>query len=274
MGWPLVRGGSQALADALASYLHTLGGELRESSPVTRWEELPQSGAVLWGLTPRQLLSIGGPRFPAPYRRALRRFRYGPGVFKVDWALSEAIPWRAPECSRAATVHLGGTLEEIAASERAPWRGRSPRKPYVILVQPTLFDATRAPAGRHIAWAYCHVPSGTPEDLAERIEAQVERFAPGFRECVLARSNWGPREMEAHNPNYVGGDISGGVQDLRQTFARPVAARRPYRTPVEGWYLCSSSTPPGGGVHGMCGFHAARAALRDLGLREGQGGFP
>lgn len=274
LGWPLVRGGSQALADALASYLRSLGGAVRESSPVTRWEELPGSGPVLWDLTPRQLLSIGGRRFPPPYRRALGHFRYGPGAFKVDWALSEPIPWKAPECRRAATVHLGGTLEEIAASERAACRGRSHRKPYVILVQPTLFDATRAPAGRHIAWAYCHVPNGSPEDPVEQIEAQLERFAPGFRECVLARSTLGPREMEAHNPNYVGGDIGGGVQDLRQTFARPVARLRPYNTPVEGWYLCSASSPPGGGVHGMCGFHAARALLRDLRRRERGGGFP
>lgn len=276
-GWPLVRGGSRGLIDALEAHLRSLGGEVRVNAPVERAQDLPAAGAVLWDVTPRQLLAIGGRSLPGPYRRALRRFRYGPGVFKVDWALLDPIPWAAPECRRAATIHLGGTLEEIAASERTVARGRAPERPYVILVQPTLFDPTRAPPGQHTAWAYCHVPSGSAEDLTARIEAQVERFAPGFRECVLARSTRGPREMEAENPNYVGGDIGGGVQDLRQTFARPVPALRPYRTPFPGWYLCSSSAPPGGGVHGMCGFHAARAALKDLpGLRPGGacGGAP
>ncbi|MFU8855511.1 MAG: phytoene desaturase family protein [Deferrisomatales bacterium] len=272
VGWPLVRGGSQALAAGLADYVRGLGGIVRTGMPVRSWEDLPRVRSVLWDVTPRQLLALGGTRLPGSYRRALRGFRYGPGVFKVDWALSEPIPWTSSECRRAGTIHLGGTLEEIAACEKAVWRGRTPGKPYTILVQPTLFDPSRAPPGRHTAWAYCHVPSGSPEDLTGRIEAQVERFAPGFRECVLARSSLGPRELEAHNPNYVGGDIGGGVQDLRQTFARPVAGSAPYRTPVKGWYLCSSSTPPGGGVHGMCGFHAAAALLGDLGKPKGRWG--
>mgnify|MGYP005845878235 CR=1 FL=1 len=263
-GWPLARGGSQGLADALASHLKALGGAVRVGAPVERADDLPPGDLVLWDVSPRRLVALGGRRLPPPYRRALGRFRHGPGVFKVDWALSEPIPWAAAECRRAATVHLGGTLEELAASERAPWRGRVSERPYVILVQPTLFDPTRAPGGGHTAWAYCHVPSGWARDETPRIEAQVERFAPGFRECVLARSVLDPRRMQAYNPNYVGGDIGGGVQDLGQTFARPARSLHPYRAGVPGWYLCSASTPPGGGVHGMCGFHAARAALSDL----------
>jgi phytoene dehydrogenase-like protein len=271
-GWPLVRGGSQSLADALAAHLTSLGGTLRTGAPVERAEDLPPARLVLWDVSPRRLVSLGGRNLPAPYRRALGRFRHGPGVFKVDWALSEPIPWAAPECRQAATVHLGGTLEEIAASERAPWRGRISERPYVILVQPTLFDPARAPTGRHTAWAYCHVPSGWAGDETRRIEDQVERFAPGFRECVLARSTLGPREMEAYNPNYVGGDIGGGVQDLRQTFARPAPSLHPYRAGAPGWYLCSASAPPGGGVHGMCGYGAARAALADLRRGDRKGG--
>lgn len=263
-GWPLVRGGSQALADALASLLRSLGGELRLGAEVSSAGDLPPARAVLWDVTPRQLLRIAGARLPPAYARRLRRFRYGAGVFKLDWALAEPIPWAAPECRRAGTVHLGGTLEEIAASERAVAGGRPPERPYAIAVQPSLFDPTRAPAGRHTAWAYCHVPNGSDVDLTGRIEAQLERFAPGFGDCVLARSALGPAALEAHNPNYVGGDIGGGVQDLAQTLTRPIAGPRPYAVPVPGWYLCSSSTPPGGGVHGMCGYHAARLALRQV----------
>jgi phytoene dehydrogenase-like protein len=213
-------------------------------------------------VTPHGLLGLTDNRLPARYRRRLERYRYGPGVFKVDWALDAPIPWRAEECARAGTVHLGSTLEEIAASEAAPRRGEIAERPYVLLAQQSLFDPTRAPAGQHTAWAYCHVPNGSGVDMAERIEAQVERFAPGFRERILARSALGPAAMERYNENYVGGDINGGAAILSQLFTRPVARVSPYTTPLFGVFLCSSSTPPGGGVHGMCGFHAAQAALR------------
>jgi phytoene dehydrogenase-like protein len=215
----------------------------------------------LLDVTPRGLLALAGDRLPARYRRRLEGYRYGPGVFKLDWALDGPIPWRAEECARAATVHLGATLEEIAASEAAPFRGEVAERPYVLLAQQSLFDQTRAPAGRHTAWAYCHVPNGSTLDMTERIEAQVERFAPGFRERILARSALGPADLERYNENYVGGDINGGAAILSQLFTRPVARVSPYTTPLPGVFLCSASTPPGGGVHGMCGYHAARAAL-------------
>jgi phytoene dehydrogenase-like protein len=224
-------------------------------------DELPPARAVLFDVTPRQLLAIAGDRLPAGYRRALARYRYGPGVFKVDWALSGPIPWKASGCFRAATVHLGGTLAQIADSESAVRQGKHPEKPYMILVQPTLFDASRAPEGKHIAWAYCHVPNGSTFDMTERIEAQIERYAPGFRDCILARHVMPPAAMEQHNANYIGGDINGGLQDMWQFYTRPTLRRVPYSTPAKELYLCSSSTPPGGGVHGMCGYFAARAAL-------------
>ena len=217
---------------------------------------------MLLDLTPRQIVSIAGDRLPPRYRRQLTRFRYGAGVFKLDWALREPIPWAAEGCGRAATVHLGGTLEEMAASERAVGRGEHSERPYVLLVQQSQFDPTRAPEGAHTAWAYCHVPNGSRVDMTARIEAQVERFAPGFRDVVLARSAMDTAGVEDHDANYVGGDINGGSQDLRQLFTRPVPAIVPYATPVDGLYICSSSTPPGGGVHGMCGYFAAQAALR------------
>jgi phytoene dehydrogenase-like protein len=217
---------------------------------------------VLLDVTPRQLLRMAGPRLPGLYRRRLARYRYGPGIFKLDWALDGLIPWRAPEVATAGTVHLGGTLEEIAASEEAATRGEHHERPFVLLVQPSRFDPTRAPAGKHTAWAYCHVPSGSTRDMTAAIEAQVERFAPGFSELIAARSAMDSAEVERRNPNYVGGDINGGAQDLRQLYTRPLARAVPYSTPLPGVYLCSSSTPPGGGVHGMCGFHAARAALK------------
>ncbi len=261
-GWPLPRGGSQRIADALVGYLRSLGGEVVTGRPVRALDELPPARAVLFDLTPRQVLAIAGQRFPAGYRRQLERYRYGPGVFKVDWALAGPIPWRAPECQRAATVHLGGTLAEIAASEREIALGRHPERPFVILAQPSLFDPSRAPEGKHTAWAYCHVPNGSRVDMTERIEAQVERFAPGFRDVILARSVMGPADLERYNPNYVGGDINGGLQDLRQLFTRPAPRLNPYTTPDPHLYICSASTPPGGGVHGMCGYWAARAALR------------
>ncbi len=265
VGWPLVRGGSQQLAEALASYLRALGGTIETGRQVDSLAELDGASAVLLDTGPRELLRLAGPRLGGLYRRSLERFRYGPGVFKLDWALDAPIPWRAAECGRAATVHLGGTLEQIAASERAPSHGATAAVPFVLLAQQSLFDPTRAPEGRHTAWAYCHVPNGSTADLTDRIERQVERFAPGFRDRILARSAVGPAWFEQHNPNYVGGDINGGAGDVLQLFARPALRVSPYTTPLPGVFLCSSSTPPGGGVHGMCGYHAARAALRHLG---------
>jgi phytoene dehydrogenase-like protein len=259
-GWALPRGGSQRLADALAARLRELGGEIRTGSRV---DELPSADVVLADVVPRELLRIAGHRLPRGYAHALARYRRGPGVFKLDWALDGPIPWAAPDCARAATVHLGGTLDEIAASERDPARGRAPVRPFVLLVQPTLFDDSRAPAGKHTAWAYCHVPNGSTEDMTERIESQVERFAPGFRNLILARHALGPADFERRNANIVGGDINGGLMNLRQLVFRPVRKAVPYRTPLKGLYLCSSSTPPGGGVHGMCGYSAALVALRD-----------
>ncbi len=266
-GWPLVRGGTQRLADAMVGYLRSLGGQVVTGRRIASLAELPAARAVLCDLSPQGLMAVCGGSMPAGYRRALRRFEPGPGVFKLDWALRGPIPWRAEECGQAGTVHLGGTLEEIAASEAASCARRGARtaeRPFVILSQPSLFDPTRAPAGRHTAWAYCHVPNGSGEDMAGRIEAQVERFAPGFRELILGRSARGPGEMERHNANLTGGDIGGGRNDLGQWLRRPTW--RAYSTPMAGIYLCSASTPPGGGVHGLCGYHAARRALRE-GLR-------
>jgi phytoene dehydrogenase-like protein len=265
VGWPLPRGGSQAIVDALVAHLRELGGEVVCGRRVRSLAELPAARVVLLDVTPRQLLGMAGDRLPAGYRRRLERYRYGPGVVKVDWALDGPIPWKASGCDQAGTVHLGGTLAEMASAEAAVARGRHPERPFVLLSQPSRFDATRAPEGRHTVWAYCHVPHGSaldPEITAGRIEAQVERFAPGFRERVLARHVAGPAALERYNANYVGGDINGGLQDLRQLVTRPVAKLVPWATPLEGVYLCSSSTPPGGGVHGMCGRLAARAALR------------
>jgi phytoene dehydrogenase-like protein len=261
-GWPIMRGGSQRLAEGLASYFRSLGGEIEVGRAVDSIDELPKSRLTMLDVTPQQVLRIAGHRLRGRYARALRRYRYGAGVFKVDWALDGPVPWRAAECARAATVHIGGTLEEIAASEAAVWSGATAEHPFILAVQPSLFDESRAPEGKHTLWAYCHVPNGSREDMTDRIEAQIERFAPGFRESVLARRAHGPAEMQRYNPNYVGGDINGGVQDLWQLYTRPVVRWNPYSTPVEGLYLCSSSTPPGGGVHGMCGYWAAQSALR------------
>jgi phytoene dehydrogenase-like protein len=261
VGWPLPRGGAQAVADALVACLHAHGGAVRTGWRVTHLDELPPARAYLLDVTPRQLLAIAGDRLPAGYRRALGRFRHGPGVFKLDYALDGPVPWANGACARAATLHLGGTLEEIAASERAPARGQHPARPYVLLVQPTLFDPARAPAGRHTLWAYCHVPAGSTTDMTAAVEAQIERFAPGFRERILARSAMTCADMEAWNANLVGGDISGGLTDWRQLLTRPTLSLHPHRTPARGVYLCSSSTPPGPGVHGMCGAHAAAAVL-------------
>lgn len=262
VGWPIPRGGAQSISNALASYLRSLGGEIVTSVPVQNIDELLPSRAILCDVTPRQLSAIAGHRLKPRFRRRLAKYRYGPAAYKVDWALDGPIPWKAAQCLRAATVHLGGTLEEIAVSERAAWQGEHTEKPFVLLAQPSLFDTTRAPQGMQTAWAYCHVPHGSSRDMTQQIENQVERFAPGFRSRVLARGVMRPAELEHHNANLVGGDINGGVQDLAQILFRPT--RRLYSTGTKGLFICSSSTPPGGGVHGMCGYHAARKALRTL----------
>jgi phytoene dehydrogenase-like protein len=262
VGWPIPRGGAQKITDALASYFRLLGGEIRTGTRVESLAALPAARAILCDLTPRQLLQIAGSRLPHAYRRKLERYRYGVAAFKVDWALSGPIPWTASGCRQAGTVHLGGTLAEVAAAERAPWQGQTAERPFVLVAQPSLFDPTRAPAAQHTAWAYCHVPHASSIAMVDRIEAQIERFAPGFRSLILARNMLSPALLEQYNANLVGGDINGGVQDLRQLFTRPTPQL--YRTPVRGLYLCSSSTPPGGGVHGMCGYFAAQAALHDV----------
>jgi len=264
VGWPLPRGGSQQIAEAMAGYLRSLGGEIVVDHPVQTLDELPPAQAILLDVTPRQVLELASDRLPAGYRRQLERYRYGAGVFKVDYALAGPVPWRAPECRQAGTVHLGGTLAEIAASERAIGQGQHPERPYVLVAQQSLFDDTRAPAGKQTLWAYCHVPNGSTIDMTERIEAQIERFAPGFRDLILARHVHNTADLERYNANYIGGDINGGVQDLAQFWTRPALRLNPYTTPVKGLYLCSSSTPPGGGVHGMCGYHAAQTVLRSL----------
>jgi phytoene dehydrogenase-like protein len=260
-GWPVARGGSQKIADALASCLRSFGGEIETGRRVTSLDDLPPSRAILLDLTPRQILRIAGARLPARYRRALERYRYGPAAFKLDMALAGPIPWKDPMCARAATVHLGATLDEISASERAPHAGQLAERPYVILAQQSLFDPTRAPSGRHTAWAYCHVPHGSTLDAAGRIEAQIERFAPGFRDVVLARHVTTPAAFALYDENYVGGDIAGGSAAFPQLFFRPALRLVPYATPDPGLFICSSSTPPGAGVHGMCGYRAARVAL-------------
>jgi len=263
-GWPFPRGGSQSLADALASYLESMGGEIFTNAPVSTVDDVPRTRAVLFDVTPRQLHDIAGEYFTADYNRALKRYRYGPGVFKVDFALDGPIPWEAEECLRAGTAHLGGTLDEVAAGEATVARGEHPERPFILLAQQSLFDGTRAPEGKHTVWAYCHVPNGSAFDMTERIEAQIERFAPGFRDRILAKRTAGTAELERWNPNLVGGDINGGYMDLKQLFTRPMPRPNPYSTPARGLYICSSSTPPGGGVHGMSGYLAARVALRYL----------
>lgn len=263
VGWPAVRGGSQAMADALERCLRSFGGRIETGVRVERLDDLPRSSCVLLDITPRQLLAMAEGRLSKSRANRLRSYRYGPGVFKLDWALDGPIPWRAVECSQVGSVHVGGTMEEIAGAEHAVGEGRVPEKPFVIVAQPSLFDPTRAPVGKHTAWAYCHVPNGSGADMTASIEAQIERFAPGFGDLVVARHAMTPAWLEDYNPNYVGGDIGGGSQDFWQLFARPALLwGGPYLTSIEDVYLCSSSTPPGGGVHGMCGYHAARAALR------------
>jgi phytoene dehydrogenase-like protein len=263
VGWPIPQGGSQKIADALAGHLRSLGGKIVTGTRIESLDDLPNVRATVCDLTPRQLLKIAGPRLPEGFRRRLERYRYGMGVFKIDWALNGPIPWRNEACSLAGTVHLGGTLEEISLSERAAWEGKSCDKPFVLLAQPSLFDPTRAPAEKHTAWGYCHVPNGSTEDMTKKIENQIERFAPGFHRRVLLRKIHSPADLESHNANLVGGDINGGAATVGQFFLRPTS--KLYSTAVEGLYLCSASTPPGGGVHGMCGYFAARKVLRDLG---------
>jgi phytoene dehydrogenase-like protein len=262
LGWPFVKGGAQRLADALASYLRSLGGEVYADHPVLALDEIPRSRVILCDLTPRQLLKIAGKSLASKYRDKLQGYRYGMGAFKIDWALTAPVPWQAEACKRAGTVHLGGELGEIAISERAAWRGEHAGKPFVLLVQPSLFDRSRAPHGKHTLWGYCHVPHGSAFDMTDRIEAQVERFAPGFRDTIVARCVAAPAELERRNANLVGGDINGGAPNLTQLFFRPTL--RLYATSQKGLYLCSASTPPGGGVHGMCGYFAAQRALRDM----------
>lgn len=264
-GWPFAKGGTQSVADAMTSYLRSLGGEIVTGWEVESIEELPKARAYLFDTAPKHLVRIAGKRLPRGYAKRLLRFRHGPGVCKVDYALDAPVPWLADACRQAGTVHVGGRLEEIAASERAPWQGHHAERPFLIVAQPSLFDATRAPKGMHTLWAYAHVPTGSNVDVAERIEAQIERFAPGFKKHILARHVQTAKELETYNPNYVGGDINCGVQSLGQIAARPVPSPTPYATPAPDIYLCSSATPPGGGVHGMCGYNAAKVALARLG---------
>jgi phytoene dehydrogenase-like protein len=262
VGWPLAKGGSQQIADALVSVLEGLGGRVECDRRIESLAELPAADAVLLDLTPRQVLAVAGAAVPDRYRRALTGYRYGAGVFKLDWALDGPIPWANADCARAATVHLGGTLDEITASESDVQGGGHPERPYVLLSQPSLFDSSRAPDGVQTVWAYCHVPNGSTVDMTDRIEAQLERFAPGFRDRIIGRHAMDTIAVEAHGANYIGGDINGGVADFRQFVRRPTLGLHPWKTPIDKVYLCSSSTPPGGGVHGMCGWHAAQEVMR------------
>lgn len=263
-GWPVPKGGSQSIADALGTYFISLGGHIQTGFHVRNLAELPKSRAVLFDLTPRQVLEIAGSKFSSLYKWQLGRFRYGMGVFKIDWALSGPIPFVAEQARKAGTVHLGGTLEEITASEKETYSGKHPQKPYVLLAQQSILDDSRAPKGQHTAWAYCHVPHGSEVDMTEIIENQVERYAPGFKDLILAKHTFNARDMQVYNMNYIGGDINGGIQDITQLFTRPALRLSPYKTSANGIYICSSSTPPGGGVHGMCGFHAAEKVIKDL----------
>jgi phytoene dehydrogenase-like protein len=263
-GWPIPKGGSVRIADALAAYFVSIGGKIETNTYIASLQQLPSAHAVLFDVTPKQLLKIARHKFSAIYKWQLERFRYGMGVFKIDWALDAPIPFTASGCRDAGTIHIGNTLEDITREEQQIWDGKTPEKPYVLLAQPSLFDKTRAPEGKHVAWAYCHVPNGSTVDMTTVIEKQVERFAPGFRDTILARHTMSPAQMEAYNPNYIGGDINGGVFDIGQLFTRPALRWSPYKTSAKGIYICSSSTPPGGGVHGMCGYYAAKRALKDV----------
>lgn len=264
VGWPIIEGGTQSLAHVLASYFCSLGGDILTHTPISSIEDLPKSRALLLDVTPKQFLTLFQKELPLRYKNRLHTYRYGPGVFKMDWALNCPIPWTVQECKRAGTIHLGGTFEEIAASEACIWQGEMPSTHFIIVTQPSLFDATRAPPDQHTAWAYCHVPNGSTWDLTQQIELQIEQYAPGFRDCIIGRHTRSPAEFERYNSNYVGGDINGGVADIYQLFTRPLVQWNPYATPLKGVYMCSASTPPGGGVHGMCGYYAAQSALKDI----------
>ncbi|MFP4091869.1 MAG: phytoene desaturase family protein [Cyclobacteriaceae bacterium] len=264
VGWPVPKGGAATLSHALHTYFLSLGGEIRTGIQVKSLSDLPPCSAILFDTAPRLLLELGGLRLPTLYRQQLKAYRYGQGIFKMDWALSEPIPFSNPEMRKAGTIHIGGTFEEIARSEKEMWQGKHSKKPYVLLVQPSLFDDSRAPEGKHTAWAYCHVPAYSEVDMTEVMESQIERYAPGFRDIVLARHCMNTKAMQNYSANYIGGDINTGAQTITQLFTRPVYSFTPYRTAVDGMYLCSSATPPGGGVHGMCGFHAAETAIRDM----------
>jgi phytoene dehydrogenase-like protein len=263
-GWPVVKGGTQQLAKALASYFISAGGEIQTNFRVEKLADLPNARAVMLDLSPKQVLHLAGHKLSASYSNQLRNYRYGMGVFKIDWALDDPIPFTATSCSRAGTIHLGNSYAEISSNEQRTSDGSHPEHPFVLLAQQTVFDPTRAPAGKHTAWAYCHVPNGSVSDMREKIEKQVERFAPGFRERILATHTMDTKQIETYNSNNVGGTINGGMQDIRQLFTRPALRLSPYRTPEKGLYLCSASTPPGGGVHGMCGYQAAKRVLKDI----------
>lgn len=268
VGWPIPRGGSQQISNALAAYLRELGGKIEVNSRIDNLCDLPKSRAILLDVSVWEFLRIAGQEMPSSYRCRLESFRHAPGIFKIDYALGAPIPWKAEACRRAGTIHLGGGIDEIAGTEREVVRGNIPERPFVLVAQQSLFDATRAPAGQHTLWAYCHVPFDCNVDVSHRIESQIERFAPGFRDCILARHKMGAADLAKSNPNLTGGDISGGAANLMQLVARPIFSRTPCRTPLPGVYLCSASTPPGGGVHGMCGYDAARSALREIFIKR------
>lgn len=263
-GWPIPKGGSQAIADTMGDYFKSIGGQIQTSTYITSLTQLPAAHAVLFDVTPKQLLQIAGHKFSPLYKWQLERYRYGMGVFKMDWALDGAIPFTNESCRKAGTVHIGGTYEDVAQSEDQAAKGQISEKPFVLLAQPSMIDTTRAPVGKQSVWGYCHTPNGSTVDMTDRIEQQIERFAPGFKERILARHTFNSVQMEEYNPNYIGGDINGGVNDIGQLFTRPALRLSPYRTSAKGLYICSSSTPPGGGVHGMCGYHAAKRALKDV----------
>ncbi len=263
-GWPIPKGGSNQIANALAAYFISIGGKVETNLYINSLDQLPSARAVLFDITPKQLLQIAGHKFSTLYKWQLERYRYGMGIFKIDWALDAPIPFMAQECREAGTIHIGNTFTEIADTEQQSWDGKTVEKPFVLLAQPSIFDASRAPEGKHTAWAYCHVPNGSITDMTDAIEKQVERFAPGFRGAILARHTMNSAQMEEYNPNYIGGDINGGVIDVGQLFTRPALRCSPYKTSARGLYICSSSTPPGGGVHGMCGYYAARRAIADM----------
>lgn len=263
-GWLIPKGGAWTITESLSAYFVSLNGKIFTDSLISSIDELPSSKLILFDVTPKQLIEIAGHRLPGHYISQLKKYRYGPGVFKIDWALSQPIPWKAKECLQAGTVHIAGSVEELVNAEKEVWENKHPEKPYILLAQPSLFDASRSPPGKHTAWAYCHVPNDSNFDMTNRIETQVERFAPGFKDCILAKATKNTLQLENYNPNYIGGDIVGGVQDIFQLYTRPIFSICPYATPLKGVYLCSSSTPPGGGVHGMCGYHAAKIALKNL----------